>query len=332
MNNNKANRLIFNNQWVVIGIVLVLIYWFSQSIIDVLLLHEDNFAVKILNPGVQEIVIRLYVTAIIMTVAYLSNASAVQQKFVEEEMVSAKDYRISLINSSLDMIIATNLNGKIIEFNPAAEKTFGYSKSEVLGKPVDILYAKPSDTVQVKTEIMKSKKYEGEIINKRKNGENFSSFIAASPLRNSKGDVVGVMGISRDITDRKKSEETARLQLERLKALNAIQKAITASLDLQAILDVMLHKITTRLSIDAASVLLLNQDTGILEYISKKGVRSEALNHTLLKMGEGNAGIAALKRHIITIHNLKDNPGTLERSRFLEDEDFNFLYRGSPYR
>lgn len=330
MNGNKINRIIINNQWVFIGIILALFYWLLESFIDVLIFPEAYFVERIFNPGTREILTRVVVIVIIMIGAYLSNRSSVfPQNLVEEDMVSARDYRINLINSSLDMIIASNLDGKIIEFNPAAQKTFGYSKAEVLGKPVNILYATPSDTVQVKKEIMEFKKYEGEVINKRKNGEDFSSHVAASPLCNSKGDVVGVMGISRDITVRKKNEGMIQLQLERLKALNSIGRAMNASLDLRVTLDVMLNEVTTLLKIDAASVLLLNQNTQTLEYIAKKGFRSAALDCTKLKVGKGNAGLAALEHRIIIVHNLKNNPGALERSKFFKEEEF-ISYIGAP--
>ncbi len=329
INDSKNIGVLTNNQWAFIGIALVAFYWIFESSIDVLIFSEGDFVERLFYPGARAVLTRVFVIVIIMIGAYLTNRSVFQHHLAEEDLVSAKDYRLNLINSSLDMIIASNLDGKIIEFNPAAQKTFGYSKTEVLGKPVNILYATPSDTVQVKKEIIEFKKYEGEVINKRKNGKNFSSHVAASPLRNSKGDVVGVMGISRDITERKKNEGMIQLQLERLKALNSIGRAMNASLDLRVTLDVMLNEVTTLLKIDAASVLLLNQHSQTLECIAKKGFRSAALDCTQLKVGEGNAGLAALEHRIITVHNLKDNPGALERSKLLKKEEF-ISYIGAP--
>ena len=329
INDSKNIGVLTNNQWAIIGIALALIYWIFESSIDVLIFSEGDFVERIFYPGTRAVLTRIFVVAIIMICAYLFHRDNFQHHLAEEDLVSAKDYRLNLINSSLDMIIASNLDGKIIEFNPAAQKAFGYSKAEVLGKPVNILYATPSDTVQVKKEIMEFEKYEGEVINKRKNGKNFSSHVAASPLRNSKGDAVGVMGISRDITERKKNEGMIQLQLERLKALNSIGRAMNASLDLRVILDIMLNEVTTLLEIDAASVLLLNQHTQTLECIAKKGFRSAALDFTKLKVGEGNAGRAAREHRIIAIHNLKNNPGALERSKYLKKEKF-ISYIGAP--
>ncbi|RMF88785.1 MAG: PAS domain S-box protein, partial [Nitrospinota bacterium] len=119
---------------------------------------------------------------------------------------AAKEYAENLINSSLDMIISVDLDRRIIEFNRAAEQTFGYRKAEVLGKPVDILYADPVEGRRTHQRALRIQGFTGEITNRRKNGETFSSYLSASVLRNGAGEVIGVMGISRDITQSKRTE------------------------------------------------------------------------------------------------------------------------------
>ncbi len=131
-----------------------------------------------------------------------------------------------------------------------------------------------------------------------------------------------VLGIFRDITERKKMEDTIQHQLKRFNVLRFMDMTITASLDLGVTLDILLIQVTTQLGIDAASVLLLNQKTQTLEYVANKGFRSNALKYTRLKMGESNAGRAALKRCIVTIPNLKEEPDGFMSSRPFAGEDF----------
>jgi diguanylate cyclase (GGDEF)-like protein/PAS domain S-box-containing protein len=207
MKNKIAKQLFIKDHWIITGITIGVYYWFLESSIDVFILHEGNFTERIFTLDNKEILIRFFVLSIILVGSYLLHLSTIQQRIATEAMKTAKDYANNLINSSLDMIIATNLDSKIIGFNPAAQRTFGYSKAEVMGKPIDILYAESSDLINIRKEIMKFEKFEGEIINKRKNGDKFFSFLSASPLLDSKGEVMGVMGISRDITDRKRAEE-----------------------------------------------------------------------------------------------------------------------------
>ena len=136
------------------------------------------------------------------------------------------------------------------------------------------------------------------------------------------GSVVNVIEVGRDITERKRAEETIQLQLKRLNTLRSIEKAITSSLDLSVTLDVLLNQATTQLDIDAAAILFLNQRTQILEYSVSKGFRSSALKYTQLKLGESNAGRAAIERRIVTIPNLKETPDGFVRSNLFANEDF----------
>ena len=207
MNNYIAKQLFIKDHWIITGVTLGVYYWFLESSIDVFIIREGSFIERIFTSETKEILMRLFVLSIILVGSYLLHLSTIQQRIAAEAMKTAKDYAKNLISSSLDMIIAVNLDSKIIGFNPAAQRTFGYSKAEVIGKPIDILYARSSDPINVRKEITKFEKFEGEIINMRKNGGKFCSFMSASPLLDSKGKVVGVMGISRDITERKRAEE-----------------------------------------------------------------------------------------------------------------------------
>jgi PAS domain S-box-containing protein len=139
-------------------------------------------------------------------------AAAVAQQKTEAAAGLATEYAETLIRSSLDMVIVVDEHRRIVEFNPAAEKTFGYSKAEVLGQSVDILYADPTQGAQVRSKTAHPDGFTAEIKNKRKNGEVFDAYLQASMLRDATGKVVGIMGLSRDVTEHKKfKEEQARL-------------------------------------------------------------------------------------------------------------------------
>ncbi|MEF9427606.1 MAG: hypothetical protein L0956_10775 [Candidatus Mariimomonas ferrooxydans] len=74
-----------------------------------------------------------------------------------------------------------------------------------------------------------------------------------------------------EITEKKHTEGIKQQQLKRLNVLHSVEKAINSSLDLRVTLDVLLNQVTTQLNIDAATVLLLNPQTQILEYIVSRG-------------------------------------------------------------
>ena len=139
-------------------------------------------------------------------------AREAKHQHTEEDLRTAKEYAETIINSSLDMIIAVDEHRRITEFNPAAEKTFGYQKADVVGHPVDILYIDPTQGTGIYRQTTIAGGFTAEIKNKRSNGESFDAYLEASVLRDASGQTVGIMGISRDVSDRKHAREVqARL-------------------------------------------------------------------------------------------------------------------------
>jgi len=128
-------------------------------------------------------------------------------KRVEKELSAARQYASRIIDSSPDMIICVDADRKIAEFNPAAQKAFGYTRDEALGRDVDMLYADPSQSMHVHDVVASTGQFSGEVANRTKDGRVFTSFLAASVMKDESGHLIGVMGISQDITDRKRSEE-----------------------------------------------------------------------------------------------------------------------------
>lgn len=112
-----------------------------------------------------------------------------------------------LIDSSLDMIFACDESGKITEFNTAAQKTFGYKPEEVMQKHISILYADTGHSERIGDLIFEDGNFMGEAEHIKKNKETFPAYISASLLKNDKGEIIGTMSISRDITRIKEAEE-----------------------------------------------------------------------------------------------------------------------------
>jgi PAS domain S-box-containing protein len=124
----------------------------------------------------------------------------------ERALQAAKEYAENIIESSPYMIISVDRERRIVEFNHAAELTFGYRRREILGTPVDVLYDKPEEGIAVHNSSITASAYAGEVINRRRNGECFPSDLSTMVLRDESGAVVGVMGVSRDISEQKRIE------------------------------------------------------------------------------------------------------------------------------
>jgi PAS domain S-box-containing protein/putative nucleotidyltransferase with HDIG domain len=123
-------------------------------------------------------------------------------------------------------------------------------------------------------------------------------------------------------------EETER-RFQRITALRTIDSTIAASMDLRITLSVLLEHVLTQLKVDAASVLLLNPHMQTLEYAAGRGFRTEALQRTHLRLGEGYAGRAALERKLIYIPDLCERKSDFLRSPYFLAEGF-VAYYGVP--
>ncbi|MGB7539959.1 MAG: HD domain-containing phosphohydrolase [Anaerolineales bacterium] len=110
-------------------------------------------------------------------------------------------------------------------------------------------------------------------------------------------------------------------RLRKLNSLRTIDQAITGSVNLGIILNVVTRQAIDHLKADAASVLLLNPLTSVLIFAAGSGFRTPEIEGTRLRMGEGQAGKAALERNTVSIHNLATDTGTFRRS-LIDGEGF----------
>ncbi|MBI4946645.1 MAG: PAS domain S-box protein [Bacteroidetes bacterium] len=123
-----------------------------------------------------------------------------------QRLNASQKYTRLLIDSSIDMIFACDENGRITEFNQAAQNTFGYSFSQILNKDMSVLYEDKEQYSALKKIISEDEIFFGEIKQIKKSGEAFPAFISASLLKNDKGEIIGMMSVSRDITHTKEAE------------------------------------------------------------------------------------------------------------------------------
>jgi len=118
-------------------------------------------------------------------------------------------------------------------------------------------------------------------------------------------------------------------RLERLETLQAIDRVISASFDINMTTSMFLEQALTHLEVDAADVLLFNPIGQTLECIGRKGFRTSALQHTHLRLGQGLAGQVALQQEIKFVPDLQEEEEILLASPDLSGEEF-VAYYGVP--
>jgi PAS domain S-box-containing protein len=118
-------------------------------------------------------------------------------------------------------------------------------------------------------------------------------------------------------------------RMQNLTALRTIDMAISSSFDMHLTLNVLLDQVIKQLDIHAADILIFNPFTRTLQFSIGQGFRTQALQHTNLRLGEGYAGRAVLERRIVVIQNLSQAMGELSRSDEFSQEGF-ITYIGIP--
>jgi len=134
---------------------------------------------------------------------------------------------------------------------------------------------------------------------------------------------------ARDITKYKETETQMRAQVQQLSALRSVDLAIASGLDLSLLLSMLLDHVTTLLRVDSAAILLLEAETNKLKFAAGKGFRTNILQHTHLKMGEGYGGRVAMERRMIHISSLAQNEVEFDKSLLFGSENF-VAYYGVP--
>lgn len=115
----------------------------------------------------------------------------------------------ALIENSPMAIIVFDMNGNVIEWNPAAEHIFGWTKEEIIGKPNPIVPEdKQDEYISLKGQVEEGKPYSGKnLLRKRKDGTPVYINMSSALLYDEKGNKIGLVGIAEDITEHKKADE-----------------------------------------------------------------------------------------------------------------------------
>jgi len=135
------------------------------------------------------------------------------------KMQEGREELAAIVENSADVIISSELDGKITSWNAGAEKLLGYTAGEILGTSMSRVI--PDDKVAQLPEVLvrlgAGHTFKDiETIRRCKDGRLVHVSATVSPIKNADGDVVRIAGIYRDITDRKLSEAAARESQARL--------------------------------------------------------------------------------------------------------------------
>jgi PAS domain S-box-containing protein len=140
-----------------------------------------------------------------------------ERKEAEERVL----FQAHLLEQVQAAVIATDMRGLVTHWNEHAESLYGWSGEEAVGRNITELTVGPAGAglaEEIMRRVHAGETWEGEFEVRRKDGSTFPAYVTDSLIRDAEGDAVGIVGISTDITERKRAEEELRQSEERFRA------------------------------------------------------------------------------------------------------------------
>lgn len=213
----------------------------------------------------------------------------------------------AIVESSEDAIIGKDLDGTITSWNRGAEKLYGYTAGEIVGRPISVLIAPghEDDFPTIMGRLSRGERIEQyETVRVCKDGRLVDVSLTVSPIRDATGRIHGASKIARDITQRKRAEAALQRQTERLRLLWEAAAVLLTVEDPNLMLRGLLAKIGAHVGVDVYLNYMVTDSGDALRLTSCAGISvEEARQITRLEFGQAVCGTVALhRRPIVATH------------------------------
>ena len=186
----------------------------------------EEHAVEMLKAGAHEYVVKDNLARLVPAVN--RELRAAQERRIHKQMEATQSFLASVVQSSNDSIIGTTMDGTVLSWNAGAERLYGYTPSEMVGRSVAALI--PSYRVGELRD-MAGKLSRGEPVERfetvriRKDGAALDVSVSVSPIRDSGGRIIGASSVAHDNTRRKQDENDRLVLLQDLTSALADKNA-----------------------------------------------------------------------------------------------------------
>ena len=220
-------------------------------------------------------------------------------------------FQARLLSAVEQAVIATDLDGKVVYWNSFAEALYGWSAEEAIGANVMDLI--PAETVREQAlEVMKQwkegKSWSGEFLVRRKDDSVFPAMVTDSPIFNEDRELMGVVGVSVDISERRRAEEErARLHQSEREARAEAENANRLKDEFLATLS---HELRNPLNVilGYAEVLLRSDEAQKSEFVrraaeilKRNALAQSRLVRDLLDLSRLHIGKLSLNRETVSL-------------------------------
>jgi len=180
----------------------------------------------------------------------------------------------AIVESSDDAIVSVDLDGNIATWNGGAQRLFGYSPGDVIGRPVSLLIPpeRQSEGAHLLDRIRRGDRTDHLRTQRlRSDGSIVDVSLSVSPIKDSSGSLIGASKIARDITDHERALRSLARRMEEQAALYEFTDRLFRAASLDDIYNAALDAIIRALSCDRASILLFD-DAHVMRFVAWRGL------------------------------------------------------------
>jgi len=173
----------------------------------------EELAVGMLKAGAHDYVMKDNLVRLVPSVRQELEAADERRNRRQAEALTT--YLAAIVESCEDAIIGKTMDGTVVSWNAGAERLYGYTAAEMIGRSISVLIPpyRPDELEETLEKLKQGRSVENiETVRIRRDGTPLEVSVTVSPIRNQLGSVIGASSISRDIT-RRKQEENERLGL-----------------------------------------------------------------------------------------------------------------------
>ncbi|MGE3269081.1 MAG: PAS domain S-box protein, partial [Chloroflexota bacterium] len=240
----------------------------------------------------------------------------------------------TIIEASEDAIIGKDLDGTIISWNPAAQRLYGYTASEVIGRPISMLIPadRPDEVPAILERLRRGERIEQyETTRVGKGNRLLDISISISPIKDSRGQIVGAASIARNITGRRQAErerdellareraarEHAEHAVYQMARLQLVTEALAGAMTMVEIAHAVIERGLPGVGAEAGSMRLLSEDGRSLDLVVGIGYPDQLIDEVQSIPVSSSSPIAVAVRTGIAAWREADNLDDARYSDFM---------------
>ncbi len=217
----------FTDKMVLIGTGLGALFWILESLIDVHVFRSGNFLSELFPSEPHELWMRFVVVSILIAFGIYAQVVIRQRERAERAVKESEVWLSATLNSIGDAVMATDTKGCVTFMNPVAQSLTGWDQEKAIGKALEhvfnIINEETRKTVENPvTRLIREGRVVGlanHTILIAKDGKEIPVDHSGAPIRNEEGDVIGVILVFRDVSERKRVEQTLHQSQERYRRI-----------------------------------------------------------------------------------------------------------------